>query len=143
MFEADPILKLVSSLGIGIVLAIALWYALLVPRKDKSGKPRASLLVPGWKHDQDIADCRQETERTRRFYAEALKDEQERSAARVQEWRALRDEAFAAKTSADQDARALLEAITGASRDISLLLELQRLAARDGSQQGATGERQA
>jgi hypothetical protein len=134
VFEADPILKLVSSLGIGIVLAIALWYALLVPRRDKNGRPRSSLLVPGWKHDQDMAECRQEVERTRKFYADALKDEQERSMARVQEWRALRDETIAAKKDSDSDSRELLGIVTSASKDISLLLELQRMASRDGRQ---------
>ncbi len=135
--DIESLLKLVSSLGLGITLVLGLWYALLVPRKGKNATgqdiPRASLLVPGWKHDQDLDEARAETERTRLFYQTALKDEQDRAKQRISEWRALREEALAQHAEANADAHRLVELLTNASKDIAVLLEIQRVAQRDGA----------
>ncbi len=126
----DELLRASGQLGIGVVLALTLWYALLVPRKDtKDGqRTRAPLLVPGWTHDRQLTEAREEAVRVRRYYEVALKDEQQRASVRVQEWRGFRDEAVASKVDAEQDRAKLLEAVNELSRDVALLLEISRLA---------------
>jgi len=132
----DQLLEASAQLGLAVVLALALWYALLVPRKDNDGKrTRAPLLVPGWTHDRQLNEARDEAVRVRRYYEVALKDEQQRASVRVQEWRGFRDEAVASKVDAEQDRAKLLTAVNELSRDMALLLEISRLAGRS-SQSG-------
>ena len=136
----DEFLRASAQLGTGVVMAITLWYAVLVPRKDKDGKrTRAPLLVPGWTHDRQLNEARDEAVRVRRYYEVALKDEQQRASVRVQEWRGFRDEAIASKVDAEQDRAKLLAAVSELSRDVDLLLEMARLADGRGSQPGDEG----
>jgi hypothetical protein len=136
LVDVDDILKLVAQLGLATVLVLALWYVVLVPRKSPSGKRRSSFLVPGWIHDDALA----ETDRVRRYYEVMLKDEQQRANVRITEWRGFRDEAVAKATDAEEDRRRLLEAVNGLSRDVALLLEIQRLAEGDRGRQGDSGD---
>ena len=124
--DIEPIIDAAMKLGVFVVAAGALWYTVMVPRKDRS-----SLLVPGWLHDSLKEDAKAELEAQRQFYVKALADEQERANVRIAEWRAFRDEAVAKAEDADEDRRRLLEAVTNQSRDIAVLLELSRMAGRD------------
>ncbi len=133
----DDFLRAASQLGIGVVLALTLWWALLIPRKDRDGKQtRSRLLVPVWTHDLQINEAREEAARVRRYYEVALKDEQQRASVRVQEWRGFRDEAVASKVDAEQDRAKLLTAVNELSRDVALLLEVSRLPSGRRSQSG-------
>ncbi len=125
--DLEPLVDAAMKLGVFVVAAGALWYAVAVPRKGKS-----SLMMPGWLHDEAEARHRAELEAQREFYKKALADEQERANVRIAEWRAFRDEAVAKAADADEDRRRLLEAVTSSSHDIGLILELQRMADRDG-----------
>ena len=131
--DVDALIDAVMKLGLFVVASGAIWYTVMIPRKGRS-----SLLVPGWIHDQLKAEAARELEAQRQFYSKALADEQERANVRIAEWRAFRDEAVAKAEDADDDRRRLLEAVTSSSRDIALLLELQRMADRDGRGSGAT-----
>lgn len=120
---SEDFLRLVGQIGLAVTLVIALWYVILTPRKTPDGKRKSSLLVPGWIHDDAIA----ERERVRSFYEAALKTSQELVDARVKEWRGLRDEEVARRVDAEADRVALLEAVKGLSDDIQILIELQRM----------------
>jgi hypothetical protein len=126
-FEIDGLLKAIGQIGLAVTLALALWYVILIPRKNSKGEKKSSLLVPGWLHDE----ARAEVDRVRRFYEVALKDEQARANVRVSEWRGFRDEAVAKQVDAEENTKKLLDAVNGLSRDISVLLEIQKMANRD------------
>jgi hypothetical protein len=133
--DAVTIAERLEQLGIVAIVLVAivtLVWALGRARVDKDGTKRSSLLVPGWIHDAMLAAHDRELEAQRQFYAKALADEQERANVRIAEWRGFRDEAIAKAVDADDDRRRLLEAVTNSSRDIGLILELQRMADRDG-----------
>ena len=136
--DLEPLVDAAMKLGIFVVAAGALWYAVAVPRRGKS-----SLMMPGWLHDEAEERHKAELEAQREFYKKALADEQERANVRIAEWRAFRDEAVAKAADADEDRRRLLEAVTNSSHDIALLLELQRMASGDGRSSGAARGRQA
>jgi hypothetical protein len=131
--DLDALLKLVRELGVFVVAAGALYWAVFLPRKDKKGNPRSSLIVPGWKHDQDIAECHEETSRVRRFYETAINDRDKQTELRVGEVRGYRDEAVAVNAE-------LLRTLSSATRDIALVLQILDMASRDGSQPGAESE---
>jgi hypothetical protein len=131
--NVDNVLQLVGQLGLAVTLTLALWYVILTPRKTRDGKPKSSLLVPGWIHDE----VRAETDRVRRYYEVMLKDEQARANVRVSEWRGFRDEAVAKQVDAETDRAKLLEAVSGLGQDVALLLEIQRLAEGDHRQRKA------
>lgn len=133
--DVDALLKAIGQLGLAVVGVTALWWAVFVPRKAKDGEKRSALIVPGWQYDESQS----EIQRTRLFYEAALRDTQDQANTRIAEWRGFRDEAIAKATDADEDRRKLLEAVTSASRDISLLLELQRMAGRYAAQPGDPG----
>jgi hypothetical protein len=92
-----PLARLLVQVGIFVVAAAGLWYAVLQARKDRQGNPRSALLVPGWEHDRQIA----ETERVRAAYEARLADVQRDQDARQAEWRRLRDEERARAAEAD------------------------------------------
>lgn len=125
--DVGTLLDAVAKLGLAVTMGAALWYFILSPRKQSDGSKRSSLLVPGWIHDDTVA----EVERVRLFYEKALRDAHNASNARIQEWRGFRDEERAKRVDAENDAKALLSAIEGLSSDISLLLEIQGVAEGD------------
>jgi hypothetical protein len=95
--DVDALLRLIGQVGLALTGVAALWYAILVGRKDRSGNPRSALLVPGWQHDAALA----ETERLRAAYEARLVDAHREQDARQAEWRRLRDEERARATEAD------------------------------------------
>lgn len=130
--DLSHFLELAGQLGLAVTLTVTLWYVILTPRKTHDGKRRSSVLVPGWIHD----DQRAEMERRARAYEVALKDEQSRGRDNIQQWRALRDEEIARRADAENDTRALLAAVNGLTRDVALLLEIQRMAERNDHLEG-------
>ena len=133
--ELDVLFRTVRELGLAITLVLALIYVILWPRKTHDGKPKSAVVVPGWVHDRAIA----EAEAIRDFYKKALKEEQDRSSVRVQEWRGFRDEERAARIDAENDRKAVVGALNDLTRDVALLLEIQQSALRDGAESGAQG----
>jgi hypothetical protein len=95
--DLDALLRLIGQVGLAVAGVAGLWYAVLVGRKDREGKPRSALLVPGWQHDAALT----ETERVRAAYETRLADAQRDQAARQAEWRRLRDEERARAAEAD------------------------------------------
>ena len=133
--ELDLLFRTVRELGLAITLVLGLIYVILWPRKTHDGKPKSSIVVPGWVHDRAIV----EAESIRSFYEKALKDEQARSNVRVQEWRGFRDEERAARIDAETDRKAVLTALSDLTRDVALLLEIQQVPSRDGAGSGVKG----
>lgn len=132
--DLDAILKAAGQLGIFVVAAGALWWALLIPRKDSKGNRRSPLLVPGSEHDRAIDECRTSEDRTRKFYEGQLTQERRNSEVRVGEVRGYRDEAIATNAT-------LLETLTNATRDmadisakLAVVLQILELADRDSGQ---------
>lgn len=121
--NVEELTKAFPELALAIITISVLGWAFLVQRKgkDSDGREikRSSLLVPGWKHDDDLDEAHSETERVRKFYEAALKDAQKQAEIRVGEVRGYRDEAIATNAT-------LLETLTSATRDVALILQLLR-----------------
>lgn len=128
MPEFGPVWDAVAKLGLALTLGAALWYFVLSPRKTPTGDRKSSLLVPGWIHDDTVA----EVERVRTFYEKMLKDSQNASNNRVNEWRGFRDEERAKRVDAETDAKAVIAALNSLADTVDLLLETQKMANRDG-----------
>ena len=131
--ELGPFLEAAGKLGIAITMGAALWYFILSPRKSHDGRPRSSLLVPGWIHDAAL----EQNEALRVFYEKLAADREQEHDRRIKEWRGFRDEERARRIEAEADRKAVLEALTGINRDVALLLEIQQAAARDSGEAGA------
>ena len=128
MPELGPFWDAIAKLGLALTLGAAMWYFILTPRKTPTGDRKSSLLVPGWIHDDSVA----EVERVRTFYEKMLKDAQNASNNRIQEWRGFRDEERAKRVDAENDSKALLVAVEGLASDVRLLLEIQGVADGNG-----------
>lgn len=128
MPEFGPVWDAVAKLGLALTLGAALWYFVLSPRKTPTGDRKSSLLVPGWIHDDAVA----EVERVRTFYEKMLKDAQNASNNRVNEWRGFRDEERAKRVDAENDSKAVVAALNTLADDVKLLLDLQKMAQGDG-----------
>lgn len=146
--------SLLAQLGLVGVVVAALYYAILLPRKNPDGtKRRSALLTPGWIVDQRDDEHQAELVRVRNMYEKGLLDAQDAARKSVEHWRALRDEVKAEAREAkaeSKDLRELLKELQIASRehialtneqtrDIAVLLELQRLVPRDAAKPGDSG----
>ena len=116
--STDELLKVVGQLGLAVTLVLALWYTVFVPRKAKDGKRRSSLLVPGWIHDDLVA----ELERVRRAHEVQLRDVRSTADLRIAEWRALRDDEIVKRADAEHDRRELLVAVNALANDVRAVL---------------------
>lgn len=122
MGDWGPLFEAVGKLGLFVTAAAALWYFILIPRKTHDGKPKSSVLVPGWIYDEAIAD----EDRVRLAYAEQLKTEQLKNDARIAEWRGFRDEESARLKNTEIQRDALLLAVTDLAANVETLLGISR-----------------
>lgn len=130
----DALLELLGQLGLAVGATVALFYAVLVGRRDRDGRPRSALVVPGWQHDAALA----ETERIRQAYEARLLDTQREADARQAEWRRLRDEERVRAAEADER----LSASTAVLRElVTVIHEARTEVARLAGVTAGTGQR--
>ncbi len=122
MGDWGPLMDAVGKLGLFVTASAALWYFILTPRKTHDGKTKSSVLVPGWIHDEAIAD----EDRVRLFYAEQLKTEQVKNDARIAEWRGFRDEESARLKDTEIQRDSLLKAVGDLSTNVGTLLGISQ-----------------
>jgi hypothetical protein len=122
--DLDPILKAVGQLGVFVVAAGILWWALLIPHKDARGRKRSPLLIVGSEHDRALDEATASEERTRKFYETQITEIRKQADVRVGEVRGYRDETMAINVD-------LLASLSSATRDIAQVLEILDRASRE------------
>jgi hypothetical protein len=93
------------------------------------GERLSSILMPGWTHDKEMAECERREASTRRFYEDQLAELRRQTEVRVGEVRGYREEAMASNAT-------LLASLDSATRDITAMLRLlEQLADRGGARE--------
>jgi hypothetical protein len=118
-----------ARLALAILVLFAAYRVLLVPRKGAKGERLSSILMPGWTHDKEMAECERREASTRRFYEDQLAELRRQTEVRVGEVRGYREEAMASNAT-------LLASLDSATRDITAMLRLlEQLADRGGARE--------